>query len=291
VWSDEFDGPEIDKTTWIHDVGGWGFGNGQFEYDTASSKNSYIENGSLVIKAIRENYFGNEFTSARLQTQGRFAFKYGTLEARIQLPDTADGLWPAFWLLGNNFPGVMWPESGEVDIVEAGSKDGITDGKQNERINCALHYDMVNDGLYDDATKRSDVAWDDSSNIVPGLVDLSADYHRYRVEWTPTDMTFYLDDVPFGTWNIEAEHFSEFHQPQFPILNLAIGGWDPSYTGVYSPAGVTALPAAGSTAEMKVDWIRLEDNAYTEVFLASDTAPVLTGSIVMRQRYTCGKIR
>ncbi|MHC5101121.1 MAG: family 16 glycosylhydrolase, partial [Planctomycetota bacterium] len=149
---------------------------------------------------------------------------------------------------------------------------GITDGKQNERINCALHYDMVNDGLYDDATKRSDVAWDDSSNIVPGLVDLSADYHRYRVEWTPTDMTFYLDDVPFGTWNIEAEHFSEFHQPQFPILNLAIGGWDPSYTGVYSPAGVTALPAAGSTAEMKVDWIRLEDNAYTEVFLASDTA-------------------
>jgi beta-glucanase (GH16 family) len=124
VWSDEFDGPEIDKTTWIHDVGGWGFGNGQFEYDTASSKNSYIENGSLVIKAIRENYFGNEFTSARLQTQGRFAFKYGTLEARIQLPDTADGLWPAFWLLGNNFPGVMWPESGEVDIVEAGSKDG-----------------------------------------------------------------------------------------------------------------------------------------------------------------------
>jgi beta-glucanase (GH16 family) len=272
VWSDEFDGPEIDKTTWIHDVGGWGFGNGQFEYDTASSKNSYIENGSLVIKAIRENYFGNEFTSARLQTQGRFAFKYGTLEARIQLPDTADGLWPAFWLLGNNFPGVMWPESGEVDIVEAGSKDGITDGKQNERINCALHYDMVNDGLYDDATKRSDVAWDDSSNIVPGLVDLSADYHRYRVEWTPTDMTFYLDDVPFGTWNIEAEHFSEFHQPQFPILNLAIGGWDPSYTGVYSPAGVTALPAAGSTAEMKVDWIRLEDNAYTEVFLASDTA-------------------
>ncbi|MHC5157707.1 MAG: family 16 glycosylhydrolase, partial [Planctomycetota bacterium] len=266
VWSDEFDGPNIDKNTWTWDAGGHGFGNGQFEYNTALSQNSYIDNGSLVIKAIRENYMGNEFTSARMMTQGRFAFKYGTLEARIKLPDTENGLWPAFWLLGNNFPAITWPESGEVDIVEMGSAAGITEGLQQEKINCAIHYDLVNDGLYDDATKAFNASWTDAA------VDLSLDYHLYKVEWTPTDMTFYLDGVQFGTWNIEAEHFSEFHQPQFPILNIAIGGYDPSYTGVYSPAGVTALPTAGSTAEMRVDWIRLEDNAFTEVYLGADTA-------------------
>ena len=126
VWSDEFNGPNIDKSTWTWDAGGHGFGNGQFEYNSALSQNSYIDNGSLVIKAIRENYMGNEFTSARMLTQGRFAFKYGSLEARIKFPDTANGLWPAFWLLGNNFPGINWPAAGEIDIVEMGGKDGIT---------------------------------------------------------------------------------------------------------------------------------------------------------------------
>ena len=94
VWSDEFNGDVIDAATWVYDVGGGGFGNGQFEYNTARHENSYVTNGNLVIEARRENYFGNLFTSARMLTQGRFAFKYGTLEARIKLPNTANGLWP-----------------------------------------------------------------------------------------------------------------------------------------------------------------------------------------------------
>src|SRR5258706_15632534 len=102
VWSDEFNGELIDSSTWAYDVSGGGFVNGQFEYDTARHENSYITNGNLVIEARRENYFGNSFTSARMLTQGRFAFKYGTLEARIKLPNTANGLWPAFWMMGNN---------------------------------------------------------------------------------------------------------------------------------------------------------------------------------------------
>ncbi len=260
VWSDEFNDPKIDTDTWIWDVGGWGFGNGQFEYNTSRSKNSFIDAGDLVIKAYREDYFGNEFTSARLQTQGRFAFKYGTLEARIKMPDTADGLWPAFWMLGNNFPGIAWPACGEVDIVEMGSSGGIADGKQQERLNSAIHYSNSTDD-YEYAAE-----WIDAP------VDLSLDYHTYKVEWTPTDLTFYLDNIPFATNDITAAHFAEFHQPHFIILNLAIGGWDPSYTGVYSPAGVTALPIAGSSAEMRVDWVRLEDNAYTEIYSGADTA-------------------
>lgn len=259
VWQDEFDGTEIDTETWIWDVGGFGFGNGQMEYNTSRAKNSYIDNGSLVIEAFREDHFGNEFTSARLNTQGRFAFKYGSLEARIKMPNTENGLWPAFWLLGNNFPGIDWPHCGEVDIVELGSKEGIADTMQQERYNVALHFSDAADA------QQSNVFWDDAP------VDLSLDYHLYKVSWTPFDMTFYLDGIQIATWDITPTHMAEFHQPYFPILNLAIGGWDPSYTGVYSPAGVTALPTVGSSAKMSIDWIRLEDNAFTEIFLSDDT--------------------
>jgi len=255
VWSDEFNGPKIDTTTWTYDVSGGGFGNGQFEFATARHENSYTTNGNLVIEARRENYQGNAFTSARMLTQGRFAFKYGTLEARIKMPDTANGLWPAFWMLGNNFSGIPWPGCGEVDIVEMGSKDGISQGLQQEKINCALHFSEAT-GQY-----ANYVAWTNSP------VDLSLDYHRYKVSWTPTSITFYLDDFLYGSLDITPAYLSEFHQPMFPILNIAIGGYDPSYTGVYSSAGVTALPTPGSSARMYVDWIRLYDNPYTELYV------------------------
>jgi beta-glucanase (GH16 family) len=260
VWSDEFDGDVIDFGTWTYDVGGHGFGNGQFEHNTARHENSYIENGNLVIEARRENYSGNEFTSARMLTQGRFAFKYGSLEARIKMPDTANGLWPAFWMLGNNFSGIPWPGCGELDIVEMGSKAGIQEGLQQEKINCALHFSVAN-GDYSNF-----VAWTNAP------VDLSLDYHRYKMSWTPTRITFYLDDAPYGSLDITPDYLSEFHQPFFPILNVAIGGYDPSYTGVYSPAGVTALPTPGSSARMYVDWIRLTDNPDTQLYYGDEIA-------------------
>jgi beta-glucanase (GH16 family) len=259
VWQDEFNGTEIDTGTWVWDVASHGFGNGQLEYDTARAKNSYIDDGKLVIEAFREDYFGKQFTSARLNTQGRFAFRYGVLEARIKMPDTGNGLWPAFWLLGNNFPGVLWPAAGEIDIVEMGAASGIADGKQQERINSAIHYSDIADE-YDYAAEWFDAA-----------VDLSQDYHLYKIEWTPEVLVFYLDGVQFASWDITPAWLDEFHQPHFPILNLAIGGWDGSYTGVSSPAGVTALPVAGSSARMYIDWIRLEENAFTEVILGADT--------------------
>lgn len=258
VWSDEFDGPYIDTDTWTWDVGGHGFGNGQLEYNTARRENSYIENGSLVLEARRENYFDNSFTSARMLTQGRFAFKYGTLEARIKLPDTADGLWPAFWLLGNNFPGIDWPDCGEMDILESGSAAGITEGTQNEKINCAIHFSDAADEY------GMDDSWINASDLIPDLVDLSQDYHRYKIEWTPTNLKFFLNDVQYGEWDITPAYLAEFHQPCFPILNIAIGGWN--YVQINDPAGITApFPA-----QMKVDWIRLEDNAFTEVYLGAD---------------------
>ncbi len=254
VWSEEFNGPDIDRSTWTYDVGGHGFGNGQLEYDTARRENSHIEDGSLVIEARRENYMGNAFTSARMLTQGRFAFKYGTLEARIKVPDTADGLWPAFWMLGNNFPGIDWPKCGEVDILEIGGKDGIAKGLQRRKINCAMHF-AGPDGQY----AMTD-AWRDAD------VDLNLDYHLYRVSWTPQQMTFYLDGVEFASWDITPAHLREFHQPHFLILNVAVGGWPNSYTGISSPGAVTAkLPA-----KMSVDWIRLTANPHTKLYFGKN---------------------
>lgn len=258
VWSDEFEeGDRPDPATWTYDVGGWGWGNGQLEYDTARQENSYIENGNLVIEARREFYqeaTTNEFTSARMLTQGRFAFKYGSLEARIKVPDTANGLWPAFWMLGNNFPGIDWPMSGETDILEIGGKDGIAKGLQQRKINCAIHFSDAG-GEY-----GMDDAWIDAD------VDLNLDYHLYKISWTPTDMTFYLDGVAYASWDITADYLSEFHQPCFPLLNIAVGSWPTGYTGIYSPGAITApFPA-----KMYVDWIRLSSNPYTELYLGDD---------------------
>ena len=130
VWSDEFNEGVIDPGMWTYDVGGGGWGNGQFEYDTAQHWNSYVTNGSLVIEADVTNYMGNSFTSARMLTQGRFAFKYGSLEARIKMPNTGNGLWPAFWMMGNNAGAIVWPQCGEIDIGEMGAAAGISQGIQ-----------------------------------------------------------------------------------------------------------------------------------------------------------------
>lgn len=256
AWADEFNSEKIDRSIWTFDVGGHGFGNGQLEYDTARRENAYIEDGKLVIEARREDYDGKSFTSARMLTQGRFAFRYGTLEARIKLPDTANGVWPAFWMLGNRIPAVNWPHCGEIDILEIGGKDGIAEGKQRRKINAAIHFSGANDEY------EFETAWFDAD------VDLSADFHNYKVEWTAEHLKFYLDDREYGSFDIRAEHLSEFHRPAFPILNVAVGSWDSSYTGVSTPDQVTAeFPA-----KMYVDWIRLTKSEKTELFFGDEVA-------------------
>lgn len=257
IWSEEFDGPDIDTETWTWDVGSWGFGNGQMEYNTSLARNSFIEDGSLVIQALREDYFGSSFTSARMLTQGRFAYRYGSLEARIKMPNTADGLWTAFWMLGNNFPGIVWPDAGEVDIIELGSKGGIADGMQQRRYNVAMHFSNAT------GDKQSNVVWGDAP------MDLTLDYHLYKISWTPTTMTFFLDGAQIAIWDITAPHMSEFRQPHFIILNLAVGDWGgpDGYTDITTPGAVTA----SFPAQLRVDWIRLEANEYTEIFLGEDT--------------------
>src|SRR5271169_3936809 len=139
VWADEFsgaDGSAPDATKWAIQTGGGGWGNNELESYTARTANVQVSGGNLVITAIKEDYAGSDgiarhYTSARLQTKGMFSQQYGRFEARIKIPK-GQGMWPAFWMLGNNIDTVPWPACGENDIME-------NIGKEPSIVHASLH--------------------------------------------------------------------------------------------------------------------------------------------------------
>ena len=180
VWHDEFDGPNgslPDPKKWTYDLGGGGWGNQELESYTNRAENAHIENGNLVITARRENFEGSdhiarEFTSARLKTQGFFSQTYGRFEARIKIP-SGQGMWPAFWMLGDNISSVGWPKCGEIDIMEnIGKEPGLVHG--------SLHGPMTT-GAATDLT---------STVSLPTGKDFAAAFHLYAVEWEPDAVRF-----------------------------------------------------------------------------------------------------
>ncbi|MHC5122454.1 MAG: glycoside hydrolase family 16 protein [Planctomycetota bacterium] len=250
IWQDTFDGPSIDTSVWAFEVGNGtdGWGNWERQYYTNNGNNAYIENGNLVIEAKNENQSGYSFTSARMKTQGRLTFKYGTLEARIKIPDLADGLWPAFWLLGANIDqvGVGWPKCGELDIMEMGHSSAIAAGTQNRQVGAHAFWDNAGSNAdYGGSTTKA--------------VDLNNDYHIYKIAWTPYLITAYIDNVSFWSIDITPANLEEFHEHMFILLNMAVGG---SYTGIYNDNDITA----SFPAKMYIDWISITENAWTELW-------------------------
>jgi beta-glucanase (GH16 family) len=255
VWSDEFNDSTVDHSKWTYNTGGSGFGNGELQYYTARPENVAIDSGDLVIEARHDYYLGDkEFTSARLLTNGRFSFKYGTLEARINLPDVDNGLWPAFWTLGTSHGALGWPACGELDIMEVGPKHAFDAGVVNHRVVSAAHWDFegghaLHDGFID---------------LAPPLHD---DYHVFKMVWTPTVIQTFVDDTMF--WSLDISNpasagLEEHHDPKYIIINLAVGGWN--FVEITDPAAITApFPA-----QMHVDYIRLYDNGDTELFYGTD---------------------
>ncbi|QHQ40922.1 family 16 glycosylhydrolase [Microbulbifer hydrolyticus] len=258
VWSDEFDGEQIDRSVWTYNTGGSGFGNGEMQFYTASQNNAYIEDGNLVIEARRENYEGKPFTSARLHTNGRFGFKFGTLEARIKLPKLDNGLWPAFWMLGDNYGVDGWPKSGEIDILEAGFKSAMEDGSVNNAVSGAVHW-WHETGTWSDWLQASH-----SQHVV--LADpLYTDYHTYRLDWTPEEIIISVDDTRVLTMDTSDPALSEFRDnPMHILLNLAVGGWN--FVEITDPAQITA----DFPAKMYVDYVRLYANEHTELEVAAE---------------------
>jgi beta-glucanase (GH16 family) len=251
LWSDEFDsGNQPDSKFWSYDIGygiqGWG--NQELQYYTSDPANVSLVDGALRIRA--QEGPDRPFTSARIKTEDKLTILYGTVEARIKVPNLADGLWPAFWTLGNNFSEVGWPFCGELDIMEMGNSSAIAEGVINRRVGSTAHWDndgtKVDYGLYLDAPQ-----------------DLNDDWHIFRMEWTPNNVSTYLDGELIWVIDIRLRPSScpsctEFHEPHFLILNLAVGG---TYTGRLTAGSVTApMPA-----DMLVDWVRVYDNGFTKL--------------------------
>ena len=251
IWSDEFDtGTALDTRVWSYDLGASGWGNQELQEYTSNPENVRIENGNLVItvQEIKNGDADSSFTSARVRTQDKLTFKYGTIEARIKMPDLADGLWPAFWTLGNNFSQVGWPSCVELDIMEMGSSSAIAAGVINQRVGSAAHWD------YQGSRAHYAQFLDTGSNLDDG-------FHIFTMNWTPERVTTYVDGRQIWTFHIK-EGFcadcSEFHQPHFLILNVAVGG---TYTGLLSASQITAT----TPAEMLIDYVRISDNGFTEL--------------------------
>jgi beta-glucanase (GH16 family) len=240
VWSDEFDGvagTSPDPARWAFDVGtgAGGWGNNQWEYDTARPENASMDGlGNLAITSIHETYQGKPYTSARLKTRGLFERAYGRFEARIKLP-VGQGLWPAFWLLGADVDADGWPACGEIDIMEYR-------GQEPQRVTGSLHGPGYSGGSA--VTGSHDLA---------GAAGFNDDFHVFAVEWTPDWVAWELDGVTWqvvvpkgipqgGTW--------VFDHPFFILLNVAVGG---NYVGIPDPS---AFPQT-----TLIDYVRVYEQA------------------------------
>lgn len=228
IWQDEFDGPKIDRTRWQLDVGYTGAANAELEIYTDRPENAYIENNCLVIAAREEAYQNYRYTSARLKTHGLHSWTYGRLEARIKIP-TGQGIWPAFWMLGDDVKALGWPECGEIDIME-------NIGKLPDTVRGTLH----GPGYF-----RDDGIWADYTLADQRFAD---DFHIFAVEWEPGGIRWYVDNTHYNTITPQDVPGKwVFDHPFFIILNVAVGGSWPGY-----PDETTQFPQY-----MLVDYVRV----------------------------------
>ena len=236
VWSDEFGGsagsPPL-SAKWTANVGDYGAADGEQEQYTNSPSNAQLDgNGHLQViarAAPAPDAAGRRYTSAELQTQGLFSARYGLVEARMQLP-RGTGLWPAFWMLGDNIDKVSWPNCGEIDIMEALDGDPLT-------VHGTIHGpDGSSDGYA-------------IGNQTTATSSLTAGYHTYGVQWTPDSISFLLDGKAYATVTRaqlpKGQHWV-FDQPFHLLLNLAVGRW------AGPPTTSTSFPAM-----LLVDWVRV----------------------------------
>ena len=239
TWSDEFNAPDgapVDNSKWVLETGGNGWGNQELEYYTTRSQNSFHQSGNLVIKVLQEKYTGadnvtRDYTSARLKTAGKFSQKYGRFEARIKIP-RGQGIWPAFWMLGDDISGIGWPKCGEIDIME-------NIGKEPSLVHGTIH----GPGYSGDKGISAPFALPDNARFAD-------DFHIYAVEWEPKAISFYVDehlyatrppsDLPEGTKWVYDHTF-------FLLLNVAVGGGWPG-----NPDATTQFPQT-----MLVDYVRV----------------------------------
>jgi beta-glucanase (GH16 family) len=217
IWADEFDGEAHDPSKWVMEIGGHGWGNNEKQFYTDLPENVRLEDGQLVIEARNEFFVRRHYTSGRIKTQGLFSFTYGRVEARMKLP-YGNGIWPAFWMLGEDIDLISWPSSGEIDIMEH-------IGREPTRI-----YGTVHGPGYSGSGGVGHFTTFPAGS-------LSEEFHTYAIEWEPNEIRWYVDDQHFFTLTPEQVPGEwVFDKPYFILINLAVGGYwpgDPDETTVF----------------------------------------------------------
>lgn len=291
-WSDEFEGTELNRDYWNVEDNARGGGNAELQYYTPRNisieKHPVTGESCLVLTAKKEDYGNRPCTSARLNTQDKVTVHYGKVEARIAFPYTADGLWPAFWMLGNNLAKnlgnnddvdktkaalakqgrVVWPKCGEIDICEMGHHKGIENGTQDRYFNGACHWgESFNNGAYPNV-----------GGFYTADYPVQGDFHLFTLVWTEDSIAMYLDQdkypetAPYFQLSLRNKDVNQpghyFNHPFYLVLNLAVGGFFPNMPAAEkyperitfddpSFQRVTALPADGTPVKMYVDYIRV----------------------------------
>lgn len=234
VWSEEFDGSEIDRNTWRFEEGY--VRNNELQCYCDSPENAYIEDSCLVIKSIKTGDEECPYTSASLNTHGKKEFLYGKLEMRAKLP-CGEGIWPAFWTLGVNIKDTPWPACGEIDIME------MVGGKGRDISTCPFG-DYVSD-----STVQATVHYTDEKKGLQRAFEFSdrkfcEDFHIFGIEWTEEHIKFYVDNVIYNS--VDIRDIEAFHKPQYVLVNTAIGG-----SWAKDPDDTTEFPQ-----KYYIDWIR-----------------------------------
>ena len=238
VWEDDFDGTDLDKSSWTTLNRGDGVGGAHLEFNTDRSKNVRVEDGKLIITAIKENYKGRTWTGAQVNTNNLHEFKYGRIEAKIKL-SSGQGFWPAFWTMGANYQldadregkvigNGAYPYCGEIDIMEYYGTGSRTESR--------VH------------APNAEPTGIDSSMIYYINGVRVTDYHVYAMEWDEDKIEFYVDDGLIGTYDIDDATINgdnPFRKPHYLMLNFAIRGTNPPNE---------STPKKG---EMVVDWVRV----------------------------------
>ena len=273
IWSDEFNGDEIDKRKWSFEENCWGGGNNEQQCYTHRKSNAFVEDGKLNIVAKKENFTGSAttnpndvikkslpYTSARLRTMNKGDWKYGRFDIRAKLP-SGQGSWPAIWMLPTDYVYGGWAASGEIDIMEAvnlgtqSSESGAKKGEPESRVFGTLHYGR---------------AWPDNvftgqATHLPGNANPANDFHTYSIEWEEGEIRWYVDNVHFATqrqdgWYsqymqdgtlVSSGKGAPFNQKFHLLLNLAVGG---SWAANANDSGIdsSAFPQT-----MQVDYVRV----------------------------------
>lgn len=257
VWEDNFDKNTLDESKWTIASDGYGGGNKELQYYKRENihvgKELVSGENCLIITAKKEKYKSKHFTSGRICSQNKVTFRYGKIEARIKLPKTANGLWPAFWMMGVDYPKAVWPSCGEIDILEMGHKKGILAGTQDRYFNGACHW----------GTSWNGGSYPNKGVPTTNNYSLQDDFHLYTLIWNEDSIKMYLDsdkfpsnqpyfEMPVVANNDANSTANFFRKPYYVIFNLAVGG---TFSELYTKKEITALQKG--EAKMYIDYIKL----------------------------------